>query len=65
MMTEKTRLCHQVQTEPKFENTLIEDKLNSVHSKGPFALGDMTQIFDVVSMSSEMGCIVTNVTVRT
>ena len=24
-----------------------------------------TQIFDVVSMSSEMGCIVTNVTVRT
>ena len=28
-------------------------------------LATATQIFDVVSMSPEMGCIVTNVTVRT
>ena len=28
-------------------------------------LATMTQIFDVVTMSSEMGCIVTNVTVHT
>ena len=33
--------------------------------KGPFTLATVTQIFHFVSMSSEMSCIVTNITVRT
>ena len=33
--------------------------------KGPSHLATVTQIFDVVTMSSEMGCIVINITVRT
>ena len=33
--------------------------------QGPFAIGDNNKVFDVVSMSSEMGCIVINVTVHT
>ena len=34
-------------------------------AQGHLHMATVTQIFDVVIMSSDMGCIVTNVTVRT
>ena len=47
------------------ELTQIVSKMHNLITACVRARSHSTQIFDVVTMSSEMGCIVTNVTVHT